>query len=103
MGQWRDSSGRLTFVQPGITAEEYPAVCRKVADAFGLVPAGEIIIGPEQMFWDFQRDGQVVALDWDIWMDFMVVAKSSVSEPLVMDIAVWLDAQLPKMTASFGE
>ena len=93
MGLWRDSSGRLTFDRPGVTAEGYPAVCRQVADAFGLAPAGDIAIGPEQMFWDFQRGGQVVGLDWDIWMEFMAVARSVASEPLVADIAAWPSAR----------
>ncbi len=90
MGFWQDSSGRLTFDLPGVAATDYPAVCRGIADALGLVPAGDIIIGPEQMFWDFQRGDQVVGLDWDIWMEFMVVAKSEASDSLVQDIAAWL-------------
>ncbi len=93
MSLWRDSSGRLTFDRPGVAAEAYPALCRRVADAFGLASAGDIVIGPEQMFWDFQRGGQVVGLDWDIWMEFMAVAQSAASEALVADIAAWLGAR----------
>lgn len=92
-GLWRDSSGRLTFDRPGVTAEMYPAMCRQVAEAFGLAPAGDIVIGLEQMFWDFQRGGKLVGLDWDIWMEFTAVAKSAASEPLLADIAAWLDAR----------
>jgi hypothetical protein len=90
VGSWRDSSGRLTFDLPGVEATDYPAVCRGIADALGLVPASDIIIGPEQMFWDFRRGEQVVGLDWDIWMEFMAVAKSEASEPLLRDVAAWL-------------
>lgn len=90
MGFWRDGSGRLTFDLPGVAAADFPAVCRDIADALGLAPAGEIVIGPEQMFWDFRRGDQVVGLDWDIWMEFMAVAKSEASEPLLRDIADWL-------------
>jgi hypothetical protein len=90
MGFWRDSSGRLTFDLPGVEATDYPAVCRGMADALGLSPAGDIVIGPEQMFWDFRRGDQVVGLDWDIWMCFMAVAKSESSESLLRDIAAWL-------------
>ncbi|MDY3560593.1 hypothetical protein R5W23_001838 [Gemmata sp. JC673] len=93
VGLWRDSSRRLTFDLPSVSAEEYPAVCRRVADAFGLAPAGDIVIRPEQMFWDVRRGEQAVGLDWDIWMEFMAVAKSATSEPLVTDIAAWLDAR----------
>jgi hypothetical protein len=90
VGFWRDSSGRLTFDLSGVAAADYPAVCRGIADAVGLAPAGEIVIGPEQMFWDFRRGEQVVGLDWDLWMEFMAVAKSEASEPLLRDIAAWL-------------
>jgi hypothetical protein len=90
MRLWRDSSGRLTFDQPGVTAHDYPRLCRMIADAFELAPVGEIVIGMDQMFWDFKNGHLVVSLDWDIWMDFMVVAKSVASEPLVIDIAQWI-------------
>ncbi len=89
---WRDSSKRLTFDLPRVEAADYPAVCRGIADALGLVPAGEIVIGPSEMFWDFRRGDQMVGLDWDIWMSFMVVAKSETSEPLARDIATWLSS-----------
>ncbi len=90
MGFWRDGSGRLTFDLPGVAATDYPALCRSVADALGLAPAGDILVGLEQMFWDFQRGDQVIGLDWDIWMEFIAVAKSEASEPLLRDIAAWL-------------
>jgi hypothetical protein len=87
---WRDASGRLTFDTFGVEAVDYPAACRAVADEFALAPEGSLVIGPEQIFWDFRRAEQVVALDWDIWMGFMVVAKTEESEPLVRDIAAWM-------------
>jgi len=83
VGFWRDASGRLTFDLPGVASTDYPVVIRGLADALGLASAGKVIIGQEQMFWDFRRGGQVVGLDWDIWTEFMVVAKSEPSEPLV--------------------
>jgi hypothetical protein len=90
VGFWRDSSGRLTFDLPGVTAMDYPAVCRGLVDALDLAPDGDILIGVDQMFWDFRRGDQVVGLDWDTWMEFMAVAKSEASEPLLRDIAAWL-------------
>jgi hypothetical protein len=95
MGFWRDGSGRLTFDLPGVQATDYPAVCRGIADALGLTPAGEFVIGPDQMFWDFRRGDQVVGLDWDVWMDFMIVAQSVESESLVQEIAAWLSSSRP--------
>jgi hypothetical protein len=87
---WRDSSDRLTFDAP-IPPEDYPQVCRELADAFGLSPANTLVMGPDQMFWDFQRGEQVVGFDWDIWSQFMVVAKTPTAEPLVEEIAQWLE------------
>ncbi len=54
-----------------------------------------MVVGPDQMFWDFGRGGQVVGLDWDVWMEFMAVAKSPESEPLVEEIAMWLGLHRP--------
>src|SRR5690242_20377577 len=87
---WRDASRRLTFDTSGVEALDYPAACRAVADEFALSPEGSLVIGPEQLFWDFRRARQVVSLDWDIWMGFMVVARTEESEPLLRDIAAWL-------------
>ena len=92
VGYWRDYSGRLTFDLPGVAAADYPAVCYEVADALGLAPDGEIVIGLDEMFRDFRRRDQVVGLEWDIWFDFMVTSKSEGSESLVQDIAEWLSS-----------
>jgi hypothetical protein len=92
VGFWRDNRGRLTFDLPGVAATDYPAVCRGIADALGLAPDGDISLGPDHMFWDLRRGDQRVGLDWDIWMEFMAVAKSEASEPLLRDIAAWLSS-----------
>jgi hypothetical protein len=89
---WRDASGRLTVDQTGIESSQYPAVCLALADAFGLTPDGDFVVGLEQIFWDFRRGEQKVGMDWDIWMEFMVVAKTPSAEPLVCEIGAWLDA-----------
>lgn len=89
---WRDASRRLTFDVAGVPAAEYPTVCSAIASALALVPDDTPVFGPEQMFWDFARSGEVVSLDWDLWMGFMVVGKSAGSEALVQEIAAWLRA-----------
>jgi hypothetical protein len=93
MRLWRDASDRLTCDWHGVKALDYPALCRAISDAFGLAPVGELVIGPDAMFGDFARGGLVVGLEWDIWMEFMAVAKSAAAEPLVADIAAWLESQ----------
>ncbi len=87
---WRDASGRLAVDLARVGAADWPAACRAVADAFALTPDGPPVIGLDQMFWDFRRAGEVVGFDWDIWMGFMVVARTVGAEPLVLDIAAWL-------------
>src|SRR5437763_1910451 len=89
---WRDASGRLTFDLAGVTAVDYPAVCREIVSALSLIPDDAPIFGPQQIFWDFTSQGQSLGLDWDIWMGLMVVAKSVGSEALVREIAEWLRA-----------
>ena len=87
---WRDASGRLTVDQTGIDWTEYPTVCREVADVFSLVPDGDFVTGIDQIFCDFRRGDQVVSIDWDNWMEFMVVAKTPSAEPLIHEIRTWL-------------
>ncbi len=89
---WRDASGRLTFDLASVEAADYPAACRAVADNFALASDGAPVIGPEQLYWAFRRAEQEVGFDWDIWMGFMVVAKSEAAESLVRDIAAWLSS-----------
>lgn len=91
MSLWRDSSGRLT-IDLEMEAIEYPALCRRIRDQFELVPVGELLIGPDQMYWNFRRDDLEIGLDWDVWMGFMAVAQSKAAEPLLQSIADWLIA-----------
>ncbi|MGL6074416.1 MAG: hypothetical protein ACRC8S_09680 [Fimbriiglobus sp.] len=93
MAFWLDNSGRLTFDRHGVASTDYPLLCRRIADKFGLTPNGDPIIGPEQIFWDFQCGDLIIGLDWDIWMEFMAVAKSEAAEPLVHSIGNWLNSE----------
>ncbi|MFO0796980.1 MAG: hypothetical protein U0804_05845 [Gemmataceae bacterium] len=102
MGFWRDSCGLLIFDKQGVASTDYPQLCRRIADVFGLTPARNLIVGPEQMFWEFQRGDLVVRLDWDIWMEFMCVAMSSEAEPLLHDIASWLSSNVGNAADAAG-
>lgn len=92
MSFWRDGIGRLTFDVPGVTSDDYLELCGEISKAFGLAPASVPVIGPDQMFWEFRYDDRSVGLDWDIWMEFMVVANSASAESLVRQIAEWIIA-----------
>jgi hypothetical protein len=87
---WRDANERLTFIVPDVSAVGYPSMCRAIVDVFALTQDGELVIGPDQMFWNWRRGEHVIGLDWDIWMGFMLVAKSTASESLVHEVAIWL-------------
>jgi hypothetical protein len=87
---WRDASERLTFDLDQVSQADYPAVCKAVVEAFGLVADTAFVAGVDQLFQDWRRGSAVIGLDWDNWMGFMVVAKTPESEPLLRDIARWL-------------
>lgn len=87
---WRDASQRLCFDLSHISDADYPAVCKDVVSEFALAQESELVVGPDQMFWEYRRGEQVISLDWDIWMRFMVAAKTSAAETLVQDISAWL-------------
>jgi hypothetical protein len=95
----RDSSDRLIFSLTGVSAEDFPKVCQQIAEAFQLTTVGEMIVGPDQMFWDFGRDHLKLSLDWDIWMQFSIVAKTQTSEQLLHEIAEWFRTQNPQATS----
>lgn len=87
---WRDASGRLTF-DLDVPNVSYASLCREIADTFSLFPQGDIVVGPDQMFWTFHRGNIAIGFDWDFWMGFMVVAETPSAEPLVLEIAAWLN------------
>ena len=90
---WRDASGRLTVDQAGIDSAQFAALCRALADSFALQPEGDLVVGLDQLFWDFRRGDQIVGMDWDNWMEFMVVAKTPAADSLVREIGAWLDSK----------
>lgn len=89
---WRDSSNRLTFDSFDVPAVEFPSLCREIGEAFAI-EIDTPVVGPDQMFTESHRGNQIIGLDWDIWMGFMVVAKNVEAESLVREIAAWLIAR----------
>jgi hypothetical protein len=88
---WRDAAGRLTFSMGGAPAGSYQRMCEAVAATFKLVrQAGLVTNGFDIVFQDYRRNEQVVGLEWDNWMGYMVVAKTPDSAFMVQEIATWL-------------
>jgi len=87
---WRDASQQLTFDMDHVPAADYPTICHAVVTVFALIQETPLVVGLDQMSWEWRRGEQVISLDWDIWMEFIVVAKTVGSESLVHDVATWL-------------
>lgn len=88
---WRDASGRLTFEMFKVPADSYWAVCGAAATTFHLTPNNALVTdGIDIVFQDYRRGEQIIGLEWDNWTGFTVVAKTTASESLVQEIAVWL-------------
>ena len=66
----------------------------RLVDAFSLVPDGGFLARADQIFCDFRHGGAVVGMDWDNWMEFMVVAKTPAAESLVREIGSWLNLNM---------
>jgi hypothetical protein len=92
---FRDASNRLTHDRADIRSPSYPEMCRRVADHFNLKPSSELVIGLDQMFWDFTNGTSTVEFAWDNWLCFTITAKEPDAEPLVRQIATFLSETLP--------
>ncbi|MEX0794796.1 MAG: hypothetical protein WD045_16780 [Pirellulaceae bacterium] len=94
---YRDASNRLTYDIHEIEADRYPQLCNDLATTFDLKPASELVVGLDEMFWDFTNGLHTIEFGWDIWSGFFITAKDSGSESLVRQIAELLvrdDCQL---------
>lgn len=86
----RDASNRLCFEIHAVESQQYPELAATVASQFNLTPAGDVVVGPDQMFRDYTNASALIGLDWDIWSGVIVVAKTPGSEPFVESIGAFL-------------
>lgn len=89
----RDASNRLTYEVFDLESSWYAATCNRIANRFGLSPAGELIVGLDEMFRDYTDGQYVIGLEWDNWSGFIVVAKNADAEDLVRSIAEYLGSE----------
>src|SRR4051812_6720559 len=87
---YQNASDQLTFALPNSLDCAYGRLCKQLAEKFGLRPHGRLIEGLDEIFQDYDRDGNIVGLEWDIWMGFTVVAAHPEAEPLVREIGEYL-------------
>ena len=60
-----------------------------------------MVIGLDQMFWDFTNGTLTVELAWDNWLCFTITAKKPDAEPLVRQMATFLsETRPPKVDSS---
>ncbi len=92
---WQDASKRTVYSVPDCHDSWYRYLCNKISRHFGLVPAGELIIGLDEIFQDYKSGDKIVGLEWDIWSGFLVVAKDENAEHIVKEIAEYIE-QMPE-------
>ena len=88
-----DASNRLTYEVFDLDSSRYAMTCDRIVNKFGLSPAGELIVGLDEMFRDYADGPNVIGLEWDNWSGFIVVAKNADAETLVRSIAEFLGSE----------
>ena len=88
----RNFSGQLTYEIDGFRYKQYKPVKKKVAKAFGLIPFGFTITGPDEAFQTFIKGSKRIGIEWDIWSGLIFVAKNKTSEGLILEIAAYCEA-----------
>lgn len=96
MQEYRNASQQLTIDFYDIDSLRYPAITKSVTRQFQLEPAGELIIGLDEMFQEFQQEDLRVGLEWDIWSGYIVVAKTESAEDLVREIGAFIQSRFTR-------
>lgn len=93
MNEYRDFSGRLTFEIFEIESKEYLILTNKIKEAFKLKEYSRLISGFDEIFQDFRLYNQIIGLEWDIWSGYIIVSKNKEGEPLVREIAKFIEKE----------
>ncbi|QDT26659.1 hypothetical protein Enr10x_19690 [Gimesia panareensis] len=96
MQEYRNASQQLTIDFYDIDSRRYTAITKSVVRQFQLEPAGELIIGLDEMFQEFQKEDLRVGLEWDIWSGYIVLAKTESAEDLVREIGAFLQSRFTR-------
>jgi hypothetical protein len=88
-----DAGNRLTYEVFDLDSSIYALTCDRIVNKFNLSPAGELIVGLDEMFRDYTDGKNVIGLEWDNWSGFIVVAKNADAEALVRSIAEFLGSE----------
>ena len=91
MGNHRNASNQLTIDFHKIEASQYSKITQDVVTHFNLEENNEIVKGLDEIFQEFKSSKAVIGLEWDNWSGYIVNAKNTEAEPLVKEIAAFIN------------
>ncbi len=89
----RDASERLTYEIYSFPPGRFHRWRQAVQKQFGLIKWGVGIETPDEILCTLRNWRYKIGFEWDNWSGLIVVAKSRASEPLVIEIARYLERQ----------
>ena len=91
MNEHRNASNQLTFDFDKINSWSYKKITKSVVKHFNLQPSNKLTVGLDEKFQEFKIDNQIIGLEWDNWSGYIVDAKNQEAEPLVREIAKYIN------------
>ena len=91
MFEHRNASNQLTFDFDKINLSSYKKITHSIVNHFNLQPIEMLIVGFDEMFQEFTSGNLSIGLEWDNWSGYIIHAKSQEAEPLLREIAKYID------------
>ena len=91
MNEHRNASNQLTFAFDSISSWSYKKVTKSVVKYFNLQSAGKLTVGLDEKFQEFKSGDSIVGLEWDNWSGYTIDAKNKEAEPLLREIASYIN------------
>jgi len=91
MDELRNVSNELTIDFNKIEASKYSKITKHVVKQFKLQANNEVVRGLNETFQEFRTGNAIISLEWDNWSGYIVNAKNIEAEPLVKEIAVFIN------------
>ena len=91
MKEHRNASDQLTFDFNKINSWQYKKITKSVVKHFNLLPANKLTVGLDEKIQEFKMGNNIIGLEWDNWSGYIVDAKNQEAEPLVREIAKYIN------------
>ena len=91
MNEHRNASNQLTFDFDNISSWSYKKVTKSVVKHFNLQPVGKLTVGLDERFQEFKSGDLTVGLEWDNWSGYTIDAKNKEAEPMLREIANYIN------------